>query len=60
MEPSLYRASEGWMDEWMGGWMTCDITSFSTVFQSYQDNGHVIMNGCVQSWTLFTVKKISP
>ena len=29
-------------------WMTCDFMSFSTVFQSYQDNGRLIMNGCVQ------------
>ena len=29
-------------------WMTCDYTSFSTVFQSYQDNGWVIMKDCVQ------------
>ena len=30
--------------------MTCDFTSFSTVFQSYQDNGRVIMKGwpCLQ------------
>ena len=31
-----------------GGWMTCDFTSFSTVFQSYQDDGRMIMKGCVQ------------
>ena len=28
--------------------MTCDFTSFSTVIQSYQDDGHVIRKGCVQ------------
>ena len=28
-----------------------DFTSFSTVFQSYQDNGWMIMKGCVQ-WNL--------
>ena len=28
--------------------MTCDFTSFSTVFQSYQDDGQMIMKGCVQ------------
>ena len=33
---------------WMDGWMTCDFTSFSTVFQSYQDDGRLIMKGCVQ------------
>ena len=30
------------------GWMTCDLMSFSTVFQSYQDNGMLIMKGYVQ------------
>ena len=28
--------------------MTCDFTSFSTVFQSYQDDGRMIMKGCVE------------
>ena len=31
------------------GWITCDFTSFSTIFQSYQDDGWVVMKGCVQS-----------
>ena len=32
------------------GWdgMTCNFMSFSTVFQSYQDDGRLIMKGCVQ------------
>ena len=30
------------------GWMKWDFTSFSTVFQSYQDDGGIIMKGCVQ------------
>ena len=30
------------------GWITCNITSFSKVFQSYQDHGSLIMNGYVQ------------
>ena len=31
------------------GWMTCDFfMSFPTVFQSYQDDGRLIMKGCVQ------------
>ena len=30
------------------GWMTCDLTSFLTVFQSYQDDVGMIMRGCVQ------------
>ena len=28
--------------------MTCDFTSFSTVFQSYQGDGRLIMKDCVQ------------
>ena len=32
----------------MDGWMTCDFTSFLTVFQSYQDVVGMIMRGCVQ------------
>ena len=35
-------------DTVINGWMICDFTSFSTVFQSYQDNGRMIMKGCVQ------------
>ena len=29
-------------------WMTCDFTSLSTVFQSYQDDERLIMKSCVQ------------
>ena len=32
----------------MDGWMICDFTSFSTVFQSYQGDGRMIMKDCVQ------------
>ena len=35
------------MDERMDGWMLCDFKSFSTVFQSYEDNGRMVMRGCV-------------
>ena len=43
----------------MDGWMTRDITSFLTVFQSYQDDVWMIMKGCVQwnsvyGWEDFT------
>ena len=41
----------------MDGWMTGKFTSFSTVFQSYQDNEQLIMKGCVQ-WN--PIDKISP
>ena len=40
-----------WMDGWMEGLMTCNFTSFSKVFQSYQDNGWIMIKGCVQ-WNL--------
>ena len=34
----------------MYGWMTCDFTSFSTVFQSYQDEERLTKHvlGCLQ------------
>ena len=36
-------------DGWMDGWMDDAIlTSFSTVFQSYQGDERLIMKGCVQ------------
>ena len=35
----------------MNGWIICDFTSFSTVFQLYQDDYWVIMKDCVQ-WNL--------
>ena len=38
----------GRLDGWMDGWITYDFTSFSTVFQSYQDDERVIMKCCVQ------------
>ena len=37
--------------------MTCDFMSFSTIFQSYQDDGQRIMEGCVQMDPQFTVEK---
>ena len=39
--------------------MTCDFSSFSTVFQSYQDDGRLIMKGLCNG-SPFTVEKISP
>ena len=41
-------ASSTWAAEDRNGWMTCNFMSFSTVFQSYQDDGWMIMEGCVQ------------
>ena len=37
--------------------MACDFTSFSTVFQSYQDDGRMIMKGLCNG-TLFTIEKM--
>ena len=31
-----------------GGCLTCDCTSFLTIFQSYLDDGRVMMKYCVQ------------
>ena len=42
----------------MDGWITCDFTFFSTVFQSYQDDGRFITKGCVL-WNSVYVEKIS-
>ena len=42
----------------MNGWITCNILSFSTVFQLYQDDRRVIMKGFVQ-WNLSMADKIS-
>ena len=30
------------------GWITCDFTSYLTVFQSYQNDVWMIMKDCVQ------------
>ena len=42
-----FRWMAGWLDGWMDGWMDRDVTSFSTVFLSYQDDELVIIKGCV-------------
>ena len=42
------------------GWMTCDFMSFSTLFQSYQDNGRMINERLCAVEPHFTVEKISP
>ena len=39
--------------------MTCDFTSFSKVFQSYQDDGMLIMKGCVQWSSVLQEKTMS-
>ena len=53
--PSVVHRPQDWCslchNGWMDGWMTCHFMSSSTVFQSYQDDGWVIMKGCEQ-WNL--------
>ena len=44
----------------MDGWVTCDFTSFSTVFQSYQDDERLIMKQAVCNGTTLRVENISP
>ena len=44
------------------GWMTCNCNALLKVFQSYQDDGWVIIKGCVQwnlfyGWTDFRIKR---
>ena len=34
---------------WFEGWITCNFASLLTVFQSYQDNGRVALEGCIYS-----------
>ena len=43
----------------MVGWMTCNFMSFSTVFQSYQDDGQMIMKGCIHG-ARFMAEKVLP
>ena len=40
----------------MDGWRTCDFTSFSTVFQSYQDDERLTLKGCVQWNSVYGVE----
>ena len=42
----------------MDEWMTCEFTSFSKVFQSFQDDKWVIRKGCVQ-WNPIYIRKDS-
>ena len=45
---NVYRSAPHYHSLETGGWTTCHLTSFSTVLQPYQDNGQVIMKGCVR------------
>ena len=53
------REKIGYLITLEDGWLICDFTFFSTVFQSDQDDGRMKMKGCVQ-WNPFMVEKISP
>ena len=41
------------------GWMNCNFSSFLTVFQSYQDDGQMIMKALCNG-TPFMVEKTLP
>ena len=58
MELLSLKVYDRFLITWLYGWMICNFTSFSTVFQSYQDDGQ-IMKGCVQ-WNPVYVEKILP
>ena len=47
------------MFQGMGGWITYDFTTFSTVFQSFQDDERLIIKGLCNG-TPSTVEKNSP
>ena len=42
-----------YIDGLMDGWMTCEFTSFSKVFQLYQDDERLTIKGCVQWISLY-------
>ena len=42
--------------DWMVEWMTCDFTCFSTVFQSHQDNGQMIMKAVCNEPCLWLIR----
>ena len=48
--------TDGRTDGWMDGLL---LMSFSTVLQSYQDDGQMIMKDCVQWNPVYSKKKIS-
>ena len=48
IKPSRFEPLKFCCTGMMDGWMTCDFTSFLTVFQSYQEDVWMIMKGCVQ------------
>ena len=37
----------------MDGWMICDFTSCTAVFQPYQNDGRVIMKGYIQERPIY-------
>ena len=42
------------------GWMICNFMSFSTVFESYQEDGQMIMKGCAQWNPVYSCEEYSP
>ena len=50
----LYVLNMNKLEQEKGGWLTCDFTSFSKVFQPYQDDGRAIIKGCMQWNTVYS------
>ena len=48
IEDLLNRSTPHYRSLEMDGWMFCHFTSFSTLFQSYQEDERVIMKSYVQ------------
>ena len=44
------------MVRYMNGWIICDFTSFSSVFEPHQDDGWVIIRDCVQWNPVYDLK----
>ena len=43
-----FWGNRGPRKQWMDGWKSCNFMSFSTIFQSYQEDEMFIMKCCVQ------------
>ena len=53
IKESLTNEAQRRFDGWMDGCIFCDFISFSTVFQSYQDDARMIMKGSEQWNTVY-------
>ena len=58
-EKKYFQGSSFLFHALMDVWLICDFMSFSTIFQSYKDDGRMIMKGLCHG-TTFTVENMSP